>query len=213
MRIRRLWFFASLLVTSPALAADFGPFTEPPEVTRLPNGLSLVTIPWHSPGIVAYYSLVRVGARDEVEPGHSGFAHLFEHMMFRGTERLSESQYEERLQAFGADNNAYTTQDFTLYTITAPSSALAEIVENGTDRGAIADLADPLLGVPSELKVLSAHRTPERVNAYVSAAPGRGVEVFIACAGNEKLCVITSVPFMVTVNDFCWKPMYWHSTL
>ncbi|MDB4987403.1 MAG: Peptidase, partial [Myxococcaceae bacterium] len=115
-------------------AQQSGPFSKAPTVSRLPNGLTLVSIPWHSPGIVAYYTLVRVGARDEVEPGHSGFAHLFEHMMFRGTERFSESAYEERMQSFGADNNAYTTQDFTLYTVTAPASALSEVVDIEADR-------------------------------------------------------------------------------
>jgi len=117
-----------------AHAQAVGPFGKPPIVSRLANGLTVVSIPWRSPGIVAYFTLVRVGARDEVEPGHSGFAHLFEHMMFRGTERLSESAYEERMQSFGADNNAYTTQDFTLYTITAPLSALPELVDIEADR-------------------------------------------------------------------------------
>jgi zinc protease len=55
-------------------------------------------------------------------------------MMFRGTARYPEKQYERRIQEFGADNNAYTTQDFTLYTMTAPSSVLAEIVEIESDR-------------------------------------------------------------------------------
>jgi len=120
--------------TAKPTAGQVGPFATPPTVTQLPNGLSVVTVPWNSPGIIAYYTLVRVGARDEVEPGHSGFAHLFEHMMFRGTERLPEEAYEERIQSFGADNNAYTTQDFTLYTVTAPASALAEIVDIEADR-------------------------------------------------------------------------------
>ena len=97
---------------SQAHAQAWGPFGAAPEVTRLDNGLSVVTIPWQSPGIVAYFTLVRVGSRDEVEKGHSGFAHLFEHMMFRGTERFPEKVYEERVQEFGADNNAYTTSDF-----------------------------------------------------------------------------------------------------
>lgn len=123
-----------VLSAVPARADQRGPFGKPPSVTRLGNGLTLVTIPWNAPGIIAYYTLVRVGARDEVERGHSGFAHLFEHMMFRGTARFSESAYEERLQSFGADNNAYTTQDFTLYTTTGPSSALAEIVDVESDR-------------------------------------------------------------------------------
>ena len=134
MLLRLSVLAALLFLASSASADELGPFTKAPEVTRLPNGLTVVSIPWSSPGIVAYYTLVRVGARDEVEKGHSGFAHLFEHMMFRGTKRLSESQYEERIQSFGADNNAYTTQDFTLYTITAPRSALAQIVDIEADR-------------------------------------------------------------------------------
>jgi zinc protease len=119
---------------SPVLAQAFGPFPAAPQVTRLDNGLGIVTIPWSSPGIIAYFTLVRVGSRDEVEKGHSGFAHLFEHMMFRGSERFPEKVYEERIQGFGADNNAHTTQDFTLYTITAPKSALRELVEIEADR-------------------------------------------------------------------------------
>jgi zinc protease len=134
VRFTRLLLAATFLLASPALADDLGPFTQPLSVTRLPNGLTVVTVPWSSPGIIAYYTLVRVGARDEVERGHSGFAHLFEHMMFRGTARLSEDQYEERIQSFGADNNAYTTQDFTLYTVSAPRSALPEIVDIEADR-------------------------------------------------------------------------------
>ncbi len=109
-------------------------FPQEPRTTRLPNGLTVMSVPWDSPGIIAYYTLVRVGSRDEVEPGHSGFAHLFEHMMFRGTERYPEKVYEERINDFGADNNAYTTQDFTLYTITAPSGVLPELVEIEADR-------------------------------------------------------------------------------
>ncbi len=106
----------------------------PPAITRLPNGLTVVTVRRDTPGILAYYTLVRVGSRDEVEPGHSGFAHLFEHMMFRGTERFPEDVYERTIQSLGADNNAYTTNDYTCYTVTAPASALARVVELEADR-------------------------------------------------------------------------------
>ena len=51
----------------------------------LPNGLRLVTAPTGFPDIVSIYIVVRTGSRNEVEPGKSGFAHLFEHLMFRGT--------------------------------------------------------------------------------------------------------------------------------
>lgn len=128
---------AIALASVPAVALaqnEAGVFPSAPRVDRLPNGLTVVSVPMESPGIVAYYTLVRVGSRDEVEPGHSGFAHLFEHMMFRGTERYPQERYEAVLQGFGADNNAYTTQDFTLYTLTAPSSVLEQVVEIEADR-------------------------------------------------------------------------------
>ena len=51
---------------------------------KLENGLNVVTIPFDSPGIAAFYIVVRVGSRNEVEPGVTGFAHFFEHMMFEG---------------------------------------------------------------------------------------------------------------------------------
>lgn len=116
----------------PAAATSVLPHA--PTVERLPNGLTVMSVPWDTPGIVAYYTVMRVGSRDEVEPGHSGFAHLFEHMMFRGTERFPEDVYERTIQSFGADNNAYTSNDYTCYHVTAPSSALARIVELEADR-------------------------------------------------------------------------------
>lgn len=143
MRASWLWFGLCLTLCAPSGAwaqakveggASWGPFAGAPGRSTLPNGLTVITVPWASPGIVAYYTLVRVGSRDEVEKGHSGFAHLFEHMMFRGTERYPEKAYEAKIQSLGADNNAYTSLDFTLYTVTAPSSALASIVELEADR-------------------------------------------------------------------------------
>ena len=123
-----------LIACGSSARAQHPVFENAPEVSRLPNGLTVVSVRTDAPGIIAYYTLVRVGARDEVEEGHSGFAHLFEHMMFRGTERYPQSRYEETIQSFGADNNAYTTQDFTLYTVTAPSSALASVIDLEADR-------------------------------------------------------------------------------
>ena len=109
-------------------------FPSAPQVRTLRNGLTVIAVPWSSPGIVAYYTLVRVGSRDEVEEGHSGFAHFFEHMMFRGTERFPQDAYDAALQGVGADNNAFTTNDYTCYTITGPASALGTFVELEADR-------------------------------------------------------------------------------
>src|SRR5687767_1640350 len=82
---------------------------------KLPNGLNVVTVPFNSPGLAALYIVVRAGSRDEVEEGKTGFAHFFEHMMFRGTPNYSPDAYNEVLKSFGASANANTSLDRTVY--------------------------------------------------------------------------------------------------
>jgi len=119
-----------------ALAASAGAqvLPHPVSVDRLPNGLTVVTAPFDSPGIVATYIVVRVGSRNEVEAGHTGFAHFFEHMMFKGTERYPADQYERMLQSMGADNNGNTSNDRTAYTTVLPASALPTLLDVEADR-------------------------------------------------------------------------------
>ena len=112
---------AALLVCVAGSAATARPgktekvFPYPFHQTVLDNGLKVISIPFDSPGIIAYYTIVRTGSRNEVEPGLSGFAHFFEHMMFRGTEKYSKDKYNDILKSIGADNNAFTTDDYTAY--------------------------------------------------------------------------------------------------
>ncbi len=98
------------------------------------NGLNLVVIPYNSPGVVAYYTVVRTGSRNEVEPGKTGFAHFFEHMMFRGTEKYSDIEYNRVLKLLGADSNAFTSLDLTAYHIVASADALETIIDIESDR-------------------------------------------------------------------------------
>ena len=63
---------------------------------KLSNGLNVVTVPFNSPGLASFYVVVRAGSRDEVEAGKTGFAHFFEHMMFRGTEKYSPDAYNSK---------------------------------------------------------------------------------------------------------------------
>src|SRR6185503_13343482 len=77
-------------------------------IDDLPNGLRVITIPTDYPNIVALYIVVAAGSRNEIEPGKSGFAHLFEHLMFRGTDKFPTAKYEEIMKKAGADSNAYT---------------------------------------------------------------------------------------------------------
>ena len=100
----------------------------------LGNGLKMVVIPYDSPGTVAYYSVVRTGSRDEVEAGHSGFAHFFEHMMFRGTDKYPGDKYNDILKRMGADSNAFTSDDETVFHIVGPSAELATMMDMESDR-------------------------------------------------------------------------------
>ncbi len=79
------------------------------------NGLRLITVDTDFPNIVATYIVVATGSRNEVEPGHTGFAHLFEHLMFRGTEQFPSVKYNATLRRIGASSNAFTNADFTCY--------------------------------------------------------------------------------------------------
>ena len=109
-------------------------FTYPVRKSLLENGLTVYSIPFDSPGIVAYYTVVRTGSRNEVEKGLSGFAHFFEHMMFRGTDSYPQAKYNDVLKALGADSNAFTNDDLTCYHMTIPATALATAVEIEADR-------------------------------------------------------------------------------
>jgi zinc protease len=109
-------------------------FPFPIEKTVLDNGLTVLSIPFDSPGIIAYYTIVRTGSRNEVEKGLSGFAHFFEHMMFRGTEKYPQEAYNAVLKAMGADSNASTSDDWTIYYMTIPASKLGKAVEIESDR-------------------------------------------------------------------------------
>ncbi|HLF15715.1 MAG TPA: pitrilysin family protein [Bacteroidota bacterium] len=109
-------------------------FPYPINQVTLDNGLKIVSIPFDSPGIIAYYTVVRTGSRNEVEPGKSGFAHFFEHMMFRGTEKYSKDAFNEMLKSIGADNNAFTSDDQTVYHTLASAGALGTIMDMESDR-------------------------------------------------------------------------------
>ena len=117
----------------PAAGAGLA-FPFPVKEKTLPNGLRVYVVGYDSPGLVAYYSIVRTGSRNEVEPGKSGFAHFFEHMMFRGTEKYSQDAYNAVIKEMGADSNAFTSDDLTVYHILAGKTALPRIVEIEADR-------------------------------------------------------------------------------
>lgn len=100
----------------------------------LPNGLRLITVPTDFPNITATYIVVGAGSRNEVEAGHTGFAHLFEHLMFKGTEKYPKARYEEMLRRTGAASNAFTTDDFTCYHTVTSKEDLPTVLDAEADR-------------------------------------------------------------------------------
>ena len=93
------------------------------EKLTLDNGLELVLHEDHSTPIVVVNTWYKVGSGDE-KPGRTGFAHLFEHIMFMGSEHVPTGKFDQWLEAAGANNNGSTTEDRTNYYESAPSNAL-----------------------------------------------------------------------------------------
>jgi zinc protease len=120
------------LAAAPVSSAKAFPFAE--EVHTLPNGLRVVLIPYDAPGLVAYWTMMRVGSRNEAEKGRSGYAHFFEHMMFRGTKNHPAQDYNDTVTRLGLNTNAYTDLDLTVYHLYGPAKALPTVIEYEADR-------------------------------------------------------------------------------
>lgn len=127
--------FVLLALTLPAMAQGGNKiFPYKYSIDDLPNGLRLITVPTDYPNLVSLYIVVQTGSRNEVESGKSGFAHLFEHLMFRGTEKYSAEAYNEIFKNAGADTNAYTSDDRTVYHATFSKEDLDQIMMVEADR-------------------------------------------------------------------------------
>ncbi len=100
----------------------------------LDNGLEVVVIPLATPGLVAVQTWMDVGARHELVPGSTGYAHFFEHLMFHGTPTLSADEREARLLELAVSENAWTSDDVTCYHLQAPSRHLPELLAMEADR-------------------------------------------------------------------------------
>jgi zinc protease len=133
----QLWkpaLFALSFCTVATLFAASKIFPYPYVQEDLPNGLRLITIPTDYPNIVSLFIVVGTGSRNEVEPGKSGFAHLFEHLMFRGTKEYPPERYQNELQNAGAASNAFTSDDLTAFHTTFSKEDLPRILSMEADR-------------------------------------------------------------------------------
>src|SRR5882724_10587091 len=103
------------------------------QITTLANGLTLILSEDHSVPIVHLQLVYHVGSKNE-KPGRTGFAHLFEHLMFKGSKNVQPEAHTSMLSSVGGQSNAYTTDDETVFWETVPSQYLPLILWLEADR-------------------------------------------------------------------------------
>ena len=116
----RSFTFGAALLAAPASAA--APLSVPTTKFTLKNGMTVVLHEDHSVPRVHFGLRFGVGSSRE-SPGRTGFAHLFEHLMFEGSAHVPEGKFDQWLEAAGGENNAYTSEDVTFYYEEVPSNA------------------------------------------------------------------------------------------
>jgi zinc protease len=162
------------LFPEPPALLDLGPKMEAsampgvaPEIrsVTLENGLEIIVWPDHDIPNVALYYFVRAGGRNEY-PGITGLSHFFEHMMFKGTEDLDPGEFDRIMEAAGGQNNAYTSNDVTVYQDWFPRSALETVFELEAER--LQNLAFDPDAVESERGVIISERRTTVDNNNIS---------------------------------------------
>jgi zinc protease len=165
--MKRHWRTAAMAVTAIILAGTAGigharaqnvpRWNIPVEVRTLANGLTVVVSEEHSTPTFGIAVVYRVGFRLEPK-GRTGFAHLFEHMMFQGTPEAPKGAFERVIEGGGGVNNGSTRYDYTDYIASAPVSALDALLWLEADRMRMLDFSEESLAnqkdvVKEELRV------------------------------------------------------------
>ncbi len=122
------------------------------EVMTLENGMRVITLEDHSSRAAAVHLWYHVGSKNE-SPDRRGFAHMFEHMMFRGTDRVTSEEHFEFIRGTGGDCNAYTSFDQTVYVQEVPADQVEMVLWLESERMAFLKI-DPE-GFHTERKVVN----------------------------------------------------------
>lgn len=128
---RRLLALTALFISHTCLAQI--PGADKIQTLTLANGMQIIVWPDRDIPNVALYNWVKAGSRNEA-PGITGLAHFFEHMMFNGTSTRAPGEFDRVLEANGARNNAFTSNDVTVYQDWFPRSSLETIFTLEADR-------------------------------------------------------------------------------
>ncbi len=141
--LRLVFLLATVVVATSA--ADQATVVRPPKfdytMTTLPNGLQVVFLEDHSTPIVHASLWYHVGSKDE-KPGRTGFAHLFEHLMFKGSRNVKSDQHPSWITSVGGQANAFTDEDSTVYWQTVPAQYLPLVLWLEADRMASLDVSE-----------------------------------------------------------------------
>lgn len=144
-------FLVILLLQSPASRPKPLEYKE----TRLNNGLTVITHEDHSTPVTNLQLWYHVGSKDE-KPGRTGFAHLFEHLMFKGSAHVKPEEHDKIITNTGGVSNAYTQDDVTVYWETFPANYLEKVLWMEADRMSTLDVSEEIF--KSEREVVKEER-------------------------------------------------------
>ncbi len=137
---RRRWLQAGAVACASPLAALPAAAAAPLTLSALPvrqrtlaNGLTVLSLVGGGVGSVSIQVWYRVGGKDD-PAGRSGFAHLFEHLMFKGSAHMVPEQFDRMTEDVGGENNAFTAEDVTAYHAVVPAHHLERILWAEADR-------------------------------------------------------------------------------
>src|SRR3954464_11320470 len=122
-----------VIAASQAMSAASRPPKLQYQITTLPNGLTVVLSEDHSTPIVHLQLVYHVGSKNE-KPGRTGFAHLFEHLMFKGSKNVQPEAHTSMIASIGGQSNAYTLDDVTVFWETVPAQYLPLVLWLEGDR-------------------------------------------------------------------------------
>lgn len=196
-----LWPALALAAAVPALSPTPGGAAtlqvQPPKIEarehQLANGLKVLLHEDHSVPVVSLQIWYHVGSKNE-RPGRSGFAHLFEHIMFKGSENVASGEYQECINSIGGRFNATTDFDRTLYFQIIPSNYLEPLLWMEADRMRALDVSEA--NFLSERDVVK----EERRVRYENPPFGRLFEVVFANSFTAHPYRITPIGSMEDLN-------------
>src|SRR5213076_2762388 len=134
-------FFTSLLALLLLQAQPSQPKPVEYKEAVLPNGLKIITHEDHSTPVTNMQVWYHVGSKDE-KPGHTGFAHLFEHLMFKGSAHIKPEEHDKIITNAGGVSNAYTQDDVTVFWQTVPANYLEKVLWMEADRMSTLDVSE-----------------------------------------------------------------------